>query len=419
MTGRPAQRAAGTPLGICWLLVLPLALGALVDLPRVLRFGSVTLLGGLTIVQVVIAAAALLAAGAYPRRLLIAFVPYGLFLIWMLGRSATTLAEQGTLQHALVYTVFGLHVLLAGTFAAIRPTAAVAALSRGIAAIDVIGLGLAGVSIATGRWLIAPRALALLAIMVIAWHLAGWYHRQPWAGARVLLWQAVVLASLSRMALGVVLVTTGIVLVLQLATGGRRLLKSIPAVAAAMLVLGALAVSQADTLYERFFEGYTYVEVGGVAVSTSGRSEFWPVVIESAMRHPIVGGGIGSSQAALADFDPEVVGHPHNEYLRVWHDGGLIAVVLLFSGFFAWIARLGRLWRAATVQQAPFAAVEGAAFLMLIGMLLGAITDNGFDYVFLMGPAGIITGAALGLRLLHRDRIAPDGGLSRLAAVER
>jgi O-antigen ligase len=407
MNARAVAASTRVPIGACWLLALPLALAGLVDLPRGLQVGSVTLLGGLTILQAALAVAALSATRAYPRRLLLLWLPYAAFLAWMVVRSGTMLAHQGAVQHALVYAVFGLHVLLAGTFAAIRPPAAVAAVAVGMTVMDVLAVGLAAIAIVSGNWIVGPRAVALLATIATAWHVAGWYHGRRWAGLRTLVWLAVVVASLSRMALAIVLILTAIVIILQFASGASRFARLLPALAAATVVLAAVAASLGPVLYERFFEGYTNVEVGGVTVSTSGRSEFWPVVYESAWRHPILGGGLGSSQAALMEFDPEVIGHPHNEYLRVWHDGGVIGAALLFSGLFAWTVRLGRSWRAAVTRRAPHAAVEGAAFLMLVGLLLGAITDNGFDYIFLMSPAGIITGLALGFRLLGRDDPPP------------
>jgi O-antigen ligase len=144
-------------------------------------------------------------------------------------------------------------------------------------------------------------------------------------------------------------------------------------------------------------------DVGGVAVGMSGRNHIWPVVIESAMRHPVVGGGLGSSQAALGDFDSETVGHPHNEYLRVWHDGGIIGEILLLLALLPWLATLGRQWINLARHSVLRPDVTLAAGLTLFGIMAAALTDNGFIYSFVMGPSGLLIGLALGLRSARID----------------
>ena len=55
----------------------------------------------------------------------------------------------------------------------------------------------------------------------------------------------------------------------------------------------------------------------------------WAATIESARHHPLVGQGLGSSQ----DLIERLFGlaHPHNDYLRLWHDLGLVGLLLLVS----------------------------------------------------------------------------------------
>src|SRR4029453_6541401 len=121
-----------------------------------------------------------------------------------------------------------------------------------------------------------------------------------------------VLLSLSRMALLVALVSVGITIALQMVAAPGGLLPTAPPACAGAILLAGLVLWQASTFYDRYFEGYTQVEIGGLSFSTSGRTEIWPTVIASPLQHPIVGGGLGSAELALGAYDNANVGHPHN-----------------------------------------------------------------------------------------------------------
>jgi O-antigen ligase len=123
----------------------------------------------------------------------------------------------------------------------------------------------------------------------------------------------------------------------------------------------------------------------------------WPIVFDSAMRHPVFGGGLGSSQEALGEFI-----QPHNEYLRVWHDGGVIAIGLLVFTFITWLLQLRRQYAWAVRTLRPHPEIELAALFTLLGIVLAAITDNGFMYMFVDAPAGLLIGAACGVRLFEQ-----------------
>ena len=265
-------------------------------------------------------------------------------------------------------------------------------------------------------WLVGPRAVAMLAIVPIAWHLAGWCHDRPGASFRALAWILGVTASLSRTVTAVALVAAAIAFIAHAWMKPARLVRQAPILLGGAALLVLLVLTYESNFHERFFEGYTNVEVGGVVISTSGRSAIWPVVIESAMRHPILGGGLGTSQAALADFDANTVGHPHNDYLRVWHDGGIIGLGLVLLAFIRWLIVLRRQWVRAVRRSHPGPEVELAALITLVGIMLAALTDNGFVYAYVMGLAGLVIGAALGSRVFQDDR-ADSGVLAEPATA--
>ena len=121
------------------------------------------------------------------------------------------------------------------------------------------------------------------------------------------------------------------------------------------------------------------------------------------MRHPVIGAGLGSSQSALQEFDSETVGHPHNDYLRVWHDGGWIGVAFLVIALFYWLAVLGRQWYRNARRLSDHPEVDLAAFLVLLGVMLSSVTDNGLVYSFVMALSGLLVGSALGLDARRRQ----------------
>jgi O-antigen ligase len=402
---RRSDQASWLPL----LLLMPLSVSALVDLPRHLQAGSITALGALGAVQVALAVTGLLAARTYSRLVLWRFAPYGLFVAWMFARSAIEPPAQAGMQNGIAYLLFAVHVLFAGTLAARRPVATLFVVRRGMLVLDAVALALVATSLLrfglpcescrNGAWLVGPRSVALLAIVPTSWHLAGWCHGRRYAGLLALAWIVAVLASLSRTATAVAFVTAAIAFLIHAWTLPTRLVRQVPGVAIGAAVLALLVTSYQATFRERFLEGYNNVDVAGVSISTSGRDSIWPAIIESGARHPIFGGGLGSSQAALGDFDPSVVGHPHNDYLRVWHDGGVFAVSFLMLAFLRWLAILRRQWIRTVQTSQPHPEVELAALFILMGLMLAAITDNGFVYTFVMGPAGLLIGVALSVRV--------------------
>src|SRR5262245_19820631 len=223
--GAPPARVPGL-----WLLVVPLVIGALADLPGDFRAGTISVLGVLGGLQVLIAVVGLLLVGVYPRTVLSLFWPYGLFVAWMFGRSLFAWPfqggpDQGALQNGMAYTLFGIEFLLGATVAAAATSAWVMpVLRRGFLLLDVIALVLVAISVPQGlpsegfdgEWLVSPRSVALLAIVPISWHLARWTHGAKGEGLRALLWVLAVFASLSPTVTAVATVTFVLAMLVQL-----------------------------------------------------------------------------------------------------------------------------------------------------------------------------------------------------------
>jgi O-antigen ligase len=115
-----------------------------------------------------------------------------------------------------------------------------------------------------------------------------------------------------------------------------------------------------------------------------------------------------------AEFlDSDDVRHPHNDYLRLWHDLGAVGLGLAAGALLLWLAALFRGWRRAARAGHPAQAVQLAAFLVLLELLLAMITDNVLIYPFFMGAAGILVGTAFGMELDLRRALAAHGHARR------
>jgi O-antigen ligase len=209
------------------------------------------------------------------------------------------------------------------------------------------------------------------------------------------LWLLAIGLSLSRTATAVAFLYTGVALLLQVRWSAGALLLKAPAVAAATAIV-VVVLARETPMADRLFTGDTSIEVGGVAVNASGRMKIWDEVIDSAWKAPIVGHGLGSSMGAASRVNG--VGHPHNDYLRVWHDHGLVGLGLWCLAFATMLAVLLRnVWRSER-RRDPAAPMHLAALLGLIGVLIACTTDNAIVYPFVMTPLGVLVGAGLGAR---------------------
>ena len=383
-------------------IALLLAVTALCDVPSLVSLGRVSGMGALTLVQVAITLLAVAACRTYPRRLVYVLVPYGAFLLWAWVGVLWAPNTIAGLQNLVVYGLFGLVVLLCGALAARMPSLADRAIARGISWIDAIALTLAisclvlqGLPSDSNLWIIGARSFGLLGLPVLSWHVA-----QAHAGSRrsvvlAWLWLMAIALSMSRMATAIALLYMGIAVLLQFRKSARSFVVRGPAIVAATAIV-LLVLARATPIADRMFSGDVSMEIGGVAVNASGRSTIWAEVTDSAMNAPIVGQGVGSSIAAASRIPG--VAHPHNDYLRIWHDHGFIGLALWA---FAFVAMFGVLLR--NLARSQWRSDRGAptylaALLALSGLLIACITDNAIIYPFVMTPVGVLVGAGLGTR---------------------
>ncbi|MCF2525902.1 polysaccharide biosynthesis tyrosine autokinase [Yinghuangia soli] len=174
----------------------------------------------------------------------------------------------------------------------------------------------------------------------------------------------------------------------------RKELGKVLAVSAVVGCSAWLVITRYEPLRNRFIDN-DGASMAGVRVGTSGRSDLWATTWESIQTSPWIGHGIGSAGNLLADpANPADLGHPHNDYLRLWHDLGLLGLALWLAAFAALGIGAYRRRRHAA-NQADWA-IHQAALLALIGLSLNILTSNLLVYAFVMVPIAVIVGTSMG-----------------------
>ena len=93
-------------------------------------------------------------------------------------------------------------------------------------------------------------------------------------------------------------------------------------------------VEHVHPLHDRIYVGDVQAIGGGVSINLTGRSDFWETTWDSYVTSPVI--GHGALQRRQIDFPhaySESIGHPHNDYLRLLHDYGLLGAFLWIVGY--------------------------------------------------------------------------------------
>ena len=373
---------------------------AVIDLPSRVHFGRFTANAALTIVYSITGVLLVLfphrsriRAATGPLRALSALF---LFAALSLAWGAPSIAG---LQNLLVLLVF-----LVGVVCGIQTAGRHPEPGRFAARIFGVGSGVAlllyAAGLSTGKLgsgtVVGNRSFALFALLSIAWGVSGWRYQAPLGRTLTILSGLFILLSLSRTAFAVALVIGCLAWMNpRSVTAWTRLLFS----AGVVIGVGYEAVEHIRPLHDRIFKGDVH-SYGGLSINVEGRSQLWATTWHSYLKSPFFGHGAGTADRLISSLYPGV-GHPHNDYLRLLHDYGLLGLCLWVLGYGWLVVRTWRSWQAHGPESEKAGGAEKrihcAAFLALVALALSMVTDNVLDYLFVMGPAGVLVGLSLGL----------------------
>jgi O-antigen ligase len=390
-------------------IVAVLVASALIDLPQRLRVGPTTGQGVET--AALVAVMALLCLNGYAgrgvpsvRRLW----PLGIFLLWAsLSFSWGQVSQQGA-QNVFVYLGFGGMLLIGATAGRWAPEHTFSVLDRGFMVAAVVGFALQAFSFAHGghgnKFAVSPRPFGLFGVLIVAWfmaaHVSGVRIAKYFVAAAVLL----TLLSLSRSALAAQL--TIIVLAwVGTSTNFRTVIRA----AGAFVIVGALALAAVflyAPLNHRFFGG-DKAQIGGISINVTGRDALWSANWHWFKEKPWIGWGAGASDKMTSALPGGVAGHPHNDYLRLLVDYGVVGLAFWLAAYVTLLVLTWRGWRRALPRGGLDMRIQCAAFLALTGIAMAMLVDNPLIEIAKMAPLGALAGLALGVSARRRAESAP------------
>jgi O-antigen ligase len=249
-----------------------------------------------------------------------------------------------------------------------------------------------GSGVVGSTWFLGPRSFAFVALIPLALNLGTWRAKRRRRNlALALWWLLLIFSSMSRTALIIGL------LMLVMSELGRDLRSVMRVILMSAVVvaifLGMLTLS--PNLRQRFTQGDTSLSVFGTSLNAAGRTRIWAEVAQSATERVFFGKGLGSSSRLVAQAFPGLE-HPHNDFLRIWHDLGLAGLLLFSAPFGLLFCKLLMSFSRGTHPRDSFGLI-GAATMCVFGMLIGMLTDNVVVYAFVSLPIAVLTGSAIAI----------------------
>jgi len=375
-----------------------LGLSATVDLIGHFRLGPTTAYAWVTgaVVAIALTAALLAPAGALSSATHRVLGLMALFPAWAVLSALWAPVSLWGAQNLLIYVAFPALVAVAAvasstgvlTFSYLRRGMLLAlAVASGLYCISLLMHGLGGSGI------VSARAYALFAAVGV-----GWCAALARLGYRVELKAAFLLTGLVFLSLSRTAFITSLVL-LVVGLVGFRTPRDVRRSVAIIVCIGAAAFgiySYSNPFSARFSQG-DVATVAGFRLNVMGRTELWHATWQDALRHPLLGGGVGTADAVVRRASPSD-DNPHNDYLRAFDDLGVIGFVLLLLMLGAPAFACARAYRSTPVRDDERRSVHLGALLTLLALALGMTTDNPLVYLFVLAPAAVVVGSSLGTR---------------------
>lgn len=318
-----------------------------------------------------------------PRSAARVAAPFLAFLAWMFGTLIINGTTRQGVQFLTVEIAFVSALLLASTAHLVTGGHLDIVVARCIRFTTVVLIGLETLG---AKQFGGGRGGVMVSLLCLSWFLAefrlgnrrsGWWSLATLLGIGISLSRTAIIAGLVLFALTMLLVP-----------GKRRIRNA--ALCVLVVAAGAWAVTSWAPLRDRFTQGDLSASVAGIKINTEGRTQVWDVLWAGVQNEPLIGHGPGSASALSVSLDP-AFDNPHNDYLRLLYDFGIVGLVL-FAWFATRITRLLRHVRKRSSDFIPAAAGLNAGLAILILMA----TDNPLDYAFVMIPLGAMFGLGLG-----------------------
>lgn len=111
---------------------------------------------------------------------------------------------------------------------------------------------------------------------------------------------------------------------------------------------------------------------------TAGRNVAWPYIVDKILESPIVGHGLlGMKRTGLAaELAEESFGHPHNAYLEMLLDNGLVGFMLAMPFYFVVLVHAVQLLL--DRRDPLYVAAGGAACALVLALLVAGIGSHSF-----------------------------------------
>lgn len=231
----------------------------------------------------------------------------------------------------------------------------------------------------------SSRTLSLFLLPILALYISRWRYssriiKKTLLGLVSLSITGTIISGLSRMASVISLVFIW----------PSRLFKKIfsfTTIALVILGLGLIVIwFSLPEVQSRFFPGgidLTNLNQGLIKkIDTQGRSNLWRLTWESALKNPIIGNGGGYSTVLVKETYPNLE-HPHNDYLRVLNDTGIIGLIIFGMAWLVKLFHYFKEWQRSNTQSLNSAPYFMAAFLSVGAVILSLITDNTMSYTFI------------------------------------
>jgi O-antigen ligase len=393
------------------ILSLIVIASATTDLMRRVSLGAITLQAVWTIIVGIGCFGLVLSRGGLPKVALwgigfTVFLGIG-FLSSVLNLSTSSLGSREQIQDLMVYAIFAGTILLSVGEAYREPIQPPWYITTGFLRAAQLAMGLYSFGLLLSgpgsSVLISARPFAIYGLVSLSWLLASWrYRAQSHALLHAIGLTVLIAFSFSRTATAIALILFPLS---QFSPNQPKSWLKVGVWISLISLIAYLCFNYVEPIRARFTDTGDNGQIGGVKVNTSGRERIWEGVIESASEAPILGKGPGSVGAAVSK-QTTATSHPHNDYLRLWHDFGWVGLGFWLGSYALLLVQIGRNWLWASANDPVTAHVHQATLMSMIAVLLIMLTDNILVYHFVMASVGILIGASLGLGQARRKLLS-------------